>query len=98
MKILCVCNRGVSRAPTIAALLTNAGHETLAVGAYTTSEDTRKMLADWCDLAIFTSAIQGAEFPEIANSQVWPIEDVYPRPFNKDLRSLVLRMIAQKGL
>lgn len=99
MKILCVCNRGVSRSPTIAALLTNAGHDALAVGSDTASSETRRMLSDWCELAIFTDPAQIPAFPDLeARSEVWPIADCYPRPFNKDLHALVVRMIALKGL
>lgn len=93
-----MCNRGVSRSPTIAALLTNKGHDALSVGADTSTPETREMLTDWCDLAIFTDSQQIAAFPNIKHAQIWPIADVYPRPFNKDLQSLVVRMIAQKGL
>lgn len=99
MKILCVCNRGVSRSPTIAALLTNAGHDALAVGSDTASFETRRVLSDWCEMAIFTDASQVPAFPDLkAHSEVWPIADAYPRPFNKELHSLVVRLIAQKGL
>lgn len=100
MKILCVCNRGVSRSPTIAALLTNAGHDALAVGSDTASFETRRILSDWCEMVIFTDASQIPAFPDLNGQpkEVWPIADCYPRPFNKDLHSLVIRLIAQKGL
>lgn len=99
MKILCVCDRGVSRSPTIAALLTNKGHDVLAVGSDTSSPETRKMLSDWCEMAIFTAASQVPAFPELnGKAQVWHIADAYPRPFNKDLYGIVQRMIASKGL
>lgn len=99
MRILCVCNRGVSRSPTIAALLTNAGHDALAVGSDTSADETRQMLSDWCDMAILTDSSQLAAFPDLTGHiQIWPIPDAYPRPFNKDLHSLVVRMIASKGL
>ena len=99
MKILCVCNRGVSRSPTIAALLTNAGHDAIAVGSDTASFETRRLLADWCEMAIFTDASQVPAFPDLrVHAEVWPIADVYQRPFNKDLHALVVRTIAQKGL
>lgn len=99
MKVLCVCNRGVSRSPTIAALLTNRGHDAISVGADTSSEETRRLLSEWCELAIFTDPAQVAAFPDLeAPREIWPIADIYPRPFNKDLRSLLERLFASKGL
>ena len=99
MKVLCVCNRGVSRSPTIAALLTNKGHDALAVGSDTASFETRRLLSGWCEMAIFTDPSQIAAFPDLkVHAEVWPVADCYPRPFNKDLHALVLRLIESKGL
>lgn len=98
MRILCVCDEGVSRSPTIAALLYT--HETIAVGTHRTSATTRALLADWCDRAIFTSPNQRIRFPTLDDDKVlvWPIGDDYPRPFNSDLRKLVVRFIQREGL
>jgi hypothetical protein len=99
VKILCVCDRGHSRSPTIASLLRERGHDTLSCGVDKATFETRKMLSDWCELAIFTDAAQIPAFPDLnGRAQVWPIADVYPRPYNKDLHALALRMIASKGL
>lgn len=94
-----MCNRGVSRSPTIAALLTNAGHDALAIGSDTAGFETRRLLSDWCEMAIFTDAAQILAFPDLkVHSELWPIADAYPRPFNADLRMLVERMMKTKGL
>lgn len=94
-----MCNRGVSRSPTIAALLTNAGHDALAVGSDTASFETRRTLSDWCEMAIFTDPAQIPAFPDLnKHAEVWPIADCYPRPFNRELHALVVQLIAQKGL
>lgn len=100
MKILCVCGEGNSRSPTIASLLRYRGHDTLAVGANTSTEETRRMLSDWCDQAIFTDIQQQAAFPDLpdGHARVWPIADIYPRPFNADLRRIVLDYAAREGL
>lgn len=98
MRILCVCDEGISRSPTIAALLFD--HETIAVGAGRSSTETRSMLARWCDRAILTSPDQRHKFPDLADDKimVWPIGDHYPRPFNPKLREIVRRFISQEGL
>lgn len=100
MRILCVCDQGVSRSPTIAALLQYRGHETLSVGVEQSTAHTRALLSDWCDLAILTDPAQVEAFPRLAHDQIqmWPIGDHYPRPFNLDLRKLVLELADKGGL
>jgi hypothetical protein len=100
VRILCVCDEGNSRSPTIASLLRYRDHETLSVGAGTSTDETRRMLTEWCDLAIFTNIQQQAAFPDLPDgrARVWPIADAYPRPFNSDLRKIVLDYAAREGL
>lgn len=96
MKILCVCDEGVNRSVHIASVLQYLGHETIPVGVNRSSPETREMLADWCDAAIFTDASQHAAFPGVtARAHVWPIPDVYPRPFNKAQHEIVKRYIKE---
>ena len=57
------------------------------------------MLADWAELLVFTDHSQADAFPVSEKPfQVWPLPDIYPRPFNADLLPLVRRLIAEKGL
>lgn len=100
MKILCVCDQGNSRSPTIASVLRYSGHETLAVGADTAKYATLLMLADWCDKAIFTHPDQQAAFPTVGPDRaiVWDIPDAFPRPFNPELLRLVRHLIQKEGL
>jgi hypothetical protein len=100
VRILCVCDQGVSRSPTIASLLQYRGHETLSVGAARTTDDTRQMLGDWCDIAILTPDIDVDAIPGLNPEQlvVWPIADTYPRPFHPELRQLVLELAGKGGL
>jgi hypothetical protein len=100
VRILCVCDEGNSRSPTLASRLRYRGHDTLAVGADRAEEPTRLMLSMWCERAIFTSPNQRLKFPMIDDSQVmvWPIADAYPRPFNKELLALVDVLADQEGL
>ena len=58
------------------------------------------MLADWCDIAILTDLAQAAAFPDRYTDKqtVWPIKDAYPRPFNPELRKLVLELADKEGL
>jgi hypothetical protein len=99
LRILVVCERGVSRSPTIAALLIDRGHDALAVGSETSSEQTRTMLAEWCELAVFTQLEQMQAFPSLdGRSQLWSIGDHYPRPHNAKLRLRVLHEIRDRRL
>lgn len=100
MRILCVCDEGNSRSPTIASLLRYRSHDTLSVGVRTAGPETLAMLVEWCELAILTDAAQEASFPQRYADRltVWPIDDTYPRPFNRDLRDVVQRFIFEEGL
>ena len=71
MRILCVCDHGSNRSVHIADQLRYRGHETIPVGAHETSDDTRVMLADWCELAIFTGAGQRDRFPDSLHAVYW---------------------------
>lgn len=95
-----MCDKGISRSPTIEGLLKFNGYETLSVGVDTSSPETRAVLSDWCDKAILTSPNQRLSFPDLEDDQilVWPIPDAFPRPFNPELRRLVLSFIKQEGL
>lgn len=97
LKVLCVCDEGNNRSVHIAHLLQYTGHETIPVGARTSSEETRRMLADWCDVAVFTDEAQKEAFPPVA-SRVWPIADVHSRPFNPEQHRLVRRYISEDKL
>lgn len=95
-----MCDQGVSRSPTIASLLQYRGHETLSVGVKHSTETTRKMLGDWCDVAIITPDVPVDALPDLSLDSiiVWPIADTYPRPFNPELRKLVLELAGKGGL
>lgn len=102
MRILCVCDEGNSRSPTIASLLRYRGHDTLAVGVRTAQPETLRMLTAWADKIIVTDEAQA---PHLSGRtlgsldvDLWPIADTYPRPFNPELRRLVLQLADQKGL
>lgn len=100
MRLLCVCDEGNSRSPTLASLLRYRGHDTLAVGVQRAAPETLKMLADWSDRIILTDASQRSAFPDVHDDHVdvWPIADTYPRPFNKQLLEVARRFITQEGL
>jgi len=100
VRILVVCDRGVSRSPTIAALLIAKGHEAIPLGVEASSFGTRRTLGKWAELVIFTDERQIDHFNplRLANVQVWPIADAYPRPHNPKLRLLVLRKIREQKL
>ena len=98
MRILCVCDRGISRSPTIAALLSNKGHETLAVGVDTASKETLAMLDGWAELIVFTDQRQISCFPEAEEFLLWVIPDQYVRPHNPLLRIRVLHEIRDSKL
>ena len=58
------------------------------------------MLTDWCELAVFTDEAQRTMFPDLPDNKVrvWPIADEYPRPFNPELRTIVLDYAQREGL
>lgn len=97
-----MCDEGNSRSPTIASLLKYqpARHDTLSVGVQTASEATLDMLGEWADLVVCTSPNQRLAFPGVDDDRimVWPVPDAFPRPFNPELRRLVLQLISEKGL
>lgn len=97
MRILCVCDHGSSRSVHIADQLRYRGHEAIPIGATTTSDETRALLAEWADLVIFTDGTQVDAFPP-TESQLWSIADGYPRPYNAQLLELVRHHLERSGL
>lgn len=97
---MCVCDEGISRSPTIAARIRYRGHETLAVGARSSSLETRRMLGEWCDRLLVTAPTQRYAFPEVPDNKVmvWPIPDAFPRPHNKDLLPIIEQLANREGL
>lgn len=98
MRILCVCDHGSSRSVHIADQLRWRGHEAIPVGAHKTSDDTRTILTGWADLVIFTDPAQIPLFPGAAQSKLWPIEDRYPRPYNRELLGIIRHHLERSGL
>lgn len=97
MRILCVCDHGSNRSVHVADQLRYRGHETIPVGAHETSDETRVMLADWCDLAVFTGPGQRDQFPDSVHAVYWLLPE-NPRPYNPDTLRLVLDHIRRSGL
>jgi len=97
VRILCVCDHGSSRSVHIADQLRYRGHEAIPIGATTTSEETRTLLADWADLVIFTDPTQRQLFPD-CESRLWQLPDAYPRPYNAELLGLVRHHLERSGL
>jgi hypothetical protein len=100
VRILCVCDEGISRSPTIAARIRYRHHETLAVGVKSSTPETRRMLGEWCDRLIVTAPTQRYAFPEVPDDKVmvWLIPDAYPRPHNKELLPLIEQFANRGGL
>lgn len=96
MRILCVCDHGSNRSVHVADQLRYRGHETIPVGAQHLSGDTRAMLADWADLAVFTGPGQRDLFPHIEAVE-WLLPE-NPRPYNPDTLALVRAHIERSGL
>lgn len=96
MRVLCVCDHGSNRSVHVADQLRYRGHEAIPVGAHTTSQPTRDMLADWADLIVFTDPRQIVLFPD-TDHQVWPLPE-NPRPYNPDTLALVRAHLGRSGL
>ena len=85
-KILCVCERGNSRSVALAWLLKEIGHEALAIGMYTSSRETQKMLFEWADTIIVVDAQISFPIECVKKITVWDVgKDQYFRSFSPEL-------------
>jgi hypothetical protein len=96
MRILCVCDHGSNRSVHVADQLRWRGHETIPVAAQHLGDETRQLLADWCELAIFTGPGQRELFPGVESLE-WLLPE-NPRPYNPDTLRLVRVHIANSDL
>ena len=96
VRILCVCDHGVNRSVHVADQLRFRGHETIPVGAKHLSDETRQLLSDWADMAIFTGHGQQELFPPVA-SETWLLPE-HPRPYAPATLQLVRGYIERSGL
>lgn len=86
MKILVLCDEGNNRSVTIAHQLKYWGHDVIAAGVKRNTPETIALLTDWADRVIITELGQ----LEGAKVQAWETgPDVFPRPFNRELLSIV---------
>lgn len=87
--ILCVCEHGNNRSVTMAWLLKYVENfETLTAGLEYHTPETLKMLYEWADVITVPEEKLLALIPEEYKQKVkfYNIgEDIYPRPFNKEL-------------
>ena len=98
MKILVVCDHGSSRSPHIADKLRWLGNETIPVGVEHISSATMAMLREWADKIIYTDPRQmNVMDPGDTKYEVWRIPDVFPRPYNSQLDSLLKRMLSMRA-
>jgi len=81
----------------IADQLRYRGHEAIPVGATTTSDETRALLAGWADLVIFTDPAQRELFPD-CESRLWQLPDAFPRPYNAALLQHVRALLERSDL
>lgn len=92
-----MCDHGSNRSVHVADQLRYRGHEVIPVGARHLSDETRRMLADWCDLAVFTGPGQRDLFPLTVEAVEWLLPE-NPRPYNPDTLALVRAHIERSGL
>jgi len=89
--ILCVCDHGNNRSVTMSHILKYVSNfETLTAGLGYHTPETLKMLFDWADVITVPEEKLLLLIPEEYKSKIkfYNIgEDVYPRPFNKQLYS-----------
>lgn len=87
--ILCVCEHGNNRSVTMAWLLKyDKDFETLTAGVAYHTQETLKMLYEWADVITVPEDKLLAFIPEEYKHKIkfYNIgEDIYPRPFNKEL-------------
>lgn len=89
MKILCLCQKGNSRSAALTWYLRKyMGHETLAAGMRTTSEETKKVLFNWAEMIILVVKEYKGEIPRKCwnKLKVWDVgRDIYFRGFDERL-------------
>ena len=90
-----MCNEGCNRSVHIAHVLQYTGHETIPVGVNTASPETLHMLEEWADVIVCVDDAQRHYFDH-DYLVVWPIPDIYPRPFNKTQHQLVRDYVARR--
>ena len=97
--ILCVCEHGNNRSVTMAWLLKYVENfETLTAGLGYHTPETLNMLFEWADVITFPEEKLLALIPEKYKSKTkfYNIgEDVYPRPFNKELLTKARKMMEE---
>lgn len=90
MKILVLCDQGNNRSVTLAHHLKYWDHDVLSAGLKTNSKSTLFFLMDWADRIITTDRDQQVPLRYLSKAQLWDLgPDVYPRPFNPDLKDKV---------
>lgn len=97
--ILCVCEHGNNRSVTMAWLLKYVENfETLTAGVGYHTPETLKMLYEWADVITVPERKLVDMIPKEYMSKVkfYEIgEDIYPRPFNKELLSKAQRLMEE---
>lgn len=87
--ILCVCEHGNNRSVTMAHILKYASNfETLTAGLGYHTQETLEMLFNWAEVIVVPDEKLLPLIPEKYKPKVkfYNIgEDIYPRPFNKEL-------------
>jgi len=89
MKILCTCSQGENRSVTFAHILRYVkGFDVMTLGLETNTPETQEMMFHWADVIIVPEDLLLVLIPDEYRSKVklYDIgEDVYPRPFNREL-------------
>ena len=96
MKIVTICAGGQVRSVAAKAVLTEQGHDVLAVGALNNSKQTVEMLCAWADKIIVMDdalLVAAAEPGKLSYLNVGP--DRWGNPFHPELQSLVREKIHQ---
>lgn len=64
MKVLTICERGNSRSVCLAHILKDIGHDALAMGILSASEETKEMLFEWAEKIILVDKRFEDKIPE----------------------------------
>ena len=101
MKILCICERGNSRSPTLGWILKDRmGHDVIAMGIRANSNETKQMLYKWAERIILVDKDFLPEIPQEFHEKVkvWDVgKDIYFIP-HPDLIQKYNDFITKEGI
>jgi hypothetical protein len=99
MKILCTCARGIIRSTSLAWILKQRGHDTVAFGWGTHSDDTKEYMYRWADKIIVVD--DRVKIPDEWAEKVLTLEvpsGIYQNPLDSKLLQIMQKLMDDNGI